>query len=468
MRNTFFKEPIIAVAVLLTFFAVFKLLRNPVVYEATLGMISHNYERSGTRENFSIDDVNKPYVSFDKETINHWDAELYKDIRDDFYEVKNPLLKEKPAFYPLFPLVWKLSCIDSRYIVVFNYALFIAGLLILLRLLVPEPPNRLLYCFIATLVPTAVTFYLPYAESLFVLTFAVAVLGIFKNKYWVYFTGAFLFCTTRPAALIFITALLATDLVYFIMQGNAKHFIKEFLSKMLPCVLGYAVVTVVQFLYTGSWTAYFDALAYWPTESGLFNTIIDWSVEGFGMTVFAVFFVCLPALIYLLLWGLKSLGRINKQEKKSVFGEDVAWKKEYLFHLSLAFIAGNLLYTFFTSGNAINGFSRYTMAVPFFYIVLFLVPDRIQKASLLLKSTAFMACLVGMTWFLSFVIYGGDRFRFEYTGLLLFVLLGAFVLFESYLPAKLKWPLLIVLAVPCIVWQTYLFNMFLSNAWIFT
>ena len=148
MRTTILKEVIIAVAVLIAFFAVFKLLRNQVVYDSTLGKISHNYERSGTRENFSINDVNKPYVSFDKETINHWDAELYKDIRDDFYEVKNPLLKEKLAFYPLFPLVWKLSCIDSRNIVLFNYALFIAGLLILLRLLLPASPHRLMYYFI--------------------------------------------------------------------------------------------------------------------------------------------------------------------------------------------------------------------------------------------------------------------------------------------------------------------------------
>jgi hypothetical protein len=450
------------------FILIFVSLQNETIYKASLGKWSSNYARTGSKRDVRIQTVQKPYVHFDNESVNHWDAALYKQVRDNAYVSGARLAKEKLAFYPLFPLLWKLSRIDSEVIVYYNYGLFILGLMILALLLIKDTGKTPLLFLVALLVPTAATYYLPYAESLFVLTMAIAVWGIMKQNYWMYCMGAVLFCLTRPSAMIFMVALLAADCIELIRHGNAKHFLTEFWKKISPCILGLGIVTLVQYLYTGSWTAYFDSMDLWPAESGMFNLITDWSLEGFGMTVFAIFFLAIPSLFYLIFLAWKSLRSMKSHPAATLFGSDTAFKMDYLFHVSLLFIAGNLAYTFLTSGNVINGFSRYTMAVPFFYIILFLLPEKIRNIPVKTKLLFFGLCLAGLCLFLQVVLYGGNRFRFVNMGLLLSLLLTLFYLFEQHLTNRTKWVILAVISIPCILWHTYLFNMFLSDAWIFT
>jgi len=79
-----------------------------------------------------------------------------------------------------------------------------------------------------------------------------------------------------------------------------------------------------------------------------------------------------------------------------------------------------------------------------------------------------MLSLILLFWFLTEVHYTGNLLRFEYTGLYLFVFIASVVIFEKYLPRKVKYAALLLYIIPAIVWHTYLFNMYLSNAWIFT
>jgi hypothetical protein len=207
----------------------------------------------------------------------------------------------------------------------------------------------------------------------------------------------------------------------------------------------------------------------WPTESGFFNPIVDWSLEGFGMTVFAVFFLAIPALVYVLIWAGQAFLSKERKEVPDLFSDNKTVKKEYLLRVSLLFITGNLVYTALTSGNMINGFSRYTMAVPFFYIILFILPEKLERQSVLRILLAIALCTAGLIAFLCNVIYGSGH-RLEWSGAGLFISLGLLLFFvlEPYMPARLKWTLFVLLAIPCVLWHTYLFNMFLSDAWIFT
>ncbi len=468
MLKLIFRQVLLACGTGLLFILVFSLFQNEKIYDSSLGKISSNYERSGVKRDVQILNVHKPYNRFNNATLNHWDAVLYKEVRDHAYETGTGFAKEKLAFYPLFPLIWRLSHADSECIVFCNYVLFILGLILLSMLLNGLTSGSLVYLLIGILVPTAATYYLPYAESLFLFTMAIAVWGILKQKYWIYFAGAMLFCMTRPSAMIFMVALLAADGIYFIRHRNPVHFLRDFSKKIAPCIAGLGAVILVQYLYSGSWTAYFDSMDLWPAESGFFNLITDWSREGFGMSVFSIFFLSLPALIYLIFWAFQSVRTRTKHPAVSLFGTDREAQKDYLFHVSLLFIAGNLAYTFLTSGNVLNGFSRYTMAVPFFYIVLFLLPDKIRSLPAWVKLLFFCLCFSGLSLFLHFVVYGGERLQFANVGLLLSVTLALFLLFEAHLSGRAKWIILVVISIPCIIWQTYLFNMFLADAWIFT
>jgi len=312
-------------------------------------------------------------------------------------------------------------------------------------------------------------YYLPYAESLFVFTLVLAIAGLIQKKYWLFFIGALAFSMTRPAAQIFILALIAADMRYFIHHKKIRFFLKEISLKVLPFVLGIFLVTWIQYLYSGSWTAYFDSLTFWPVESGFTSKVLDWSVEGFGMTVFCIFFIAIPCLIYSIIWGVTSLKQQDADwAPVSLFAGNARWIEEYMFNVSVLFIAGNLCYTFLTSGNILNGFYRYTVCVPFFYIVLFLLPEKIKDVKLSFKLGVVGLSIAGMSIFFMNVVYGGNRFRFEYLGLyIMFFLLLLFIV-EPYLSGNKKWLILAALLIPAIVWHAYLFNMYLSDGWIFT
>jgi hypothetical protein len=468
MRKLVLIQLLIAVAVLLSFLSCFKLLQKPSIYYSSLAKISHNYEREGTVKRYKITAVKKPYVEITENNLSHWDASLYKSIRDSTYSSSDTHSKERLAFYPLFPFMWRLLQMNSTIMVFFNYALIVVALILLFNLLEANPLNNLSMFGAALLLPSAATFFLPYAESLFVFTMAIAVLGLFRQKYWLYFIGMLGMSMTRPAVLIFMVALLLTDINYLIRHRNEKFFWKELMLKMLPLITGFLSVVLIQYYYSGSWLAYWNSLDYWPKERGFFNTIKDWSIEGFGMNVFTIIFLAIPALIYSMIWGIKSFSLSNIQTPPSLFSGDRNWIKEYLFNSSMLFIAGNFFYLVLTSGNVINGFYRYVMCTPCFYILLFMLPDRLSKISLSNKAFFILFCLFALYFFLDNVIYGDGRFRFMYLGMYLSVLFAFYLLYSQHLSKIIRIGLLLIIALPSILWHTYLFNMFLSNGWIFT
>ena len=470
MKTTTLFNGLIAIGIILITFSAFALLQDETMFKNTLGKLTYNYGHVNNNEASPIVETKKPYEKINASNIYRWDAKLYRSVSDSMYVNSDFYFKERLAFYPLFPMLWKISRIDSPLIFVVNYALFVLSLVLLLRLLVNDSKDNVFIYLVALLLPSAMIYYLPYAESLFLLTLVLSIVGLFKQKYWLFFLGALAFSMTRPAAQIYLFVIIAVDIRYLFIHKKVSFFLKEVSLKISPFILGILLVTFIQYSYCGSWTAYFDALTFWPTESGFFNTITDWSVEGFGMTVFAIFFLAIPCFIYSIIWGIRTFlkdeqGRVLPP---SLFSGNREWIKEYVFNTSVLFIAGNLLYTFLTSGNVLNGFYRYTMCVPPFYIVLFMSYEKMKQVSLKYKMIAFGLCLAAMIVFLSNVIYGDNRFRFPYVGLYLSVLLALFILIKPYVSYRGKWLIILLLLLPCILWHTYLFNMYLCNGWLFT
>lgn len=457
----------IAVTIVLLFCIIFISLQQPAIYGNTLAKISHNYERVSSENGFSILWTKKPYVQITEQNSYHWDGKLYRILRDSLYANTDHFAKERLAYYPMFPLIWKITLIDSTLIFIFNYLLFVSGLLILAFLLMERNTTTLLTFSVALLLPSAIVYYLPYAESLFLFTFALAVAGLMKKKYWLFFISAFAFSMIRPASQIFFFALIAADFRYFFQHRQVVFFFRELIKKILPLGLGIFTVVLMQRAASGSWNAYFEADSLWVTRRGFFNPISDWSYEGFGMTVFAILFLAIPCVIYSVSWGLKTFTK-NESIPTSLFSGNELWIKAYLFNTAVLFIAGNLLYTFLHSGNEVNGFYRYTMSVPSFYVILFLIGKRIETLSLKTKLLAFFSCIVGMIIFFSLVYYGESRFRFSYSGLYLSICFLLFLIIEPHVSTKNKIVLLLALLLPALIWHSYLFNMYLCNGWIYT
>ena len=282
MKRILLKTAIVA-AVYALFSMVFALLQNPSVYSNTLGRISTNYERvTNKAKRYTINKVNKPLVAVTENNAYNWDAGYYMAIRDYSYSDVDSHFMDRYAFYPFFPIVWKLSCIRSHHIILLNFLFFGLALILLSELLMKGKKYEILYFILALLIPPVVVFYLPYAESLFVLTLIVAMVGMYRKKYWFYFVPMVCFSMTRPAVVILMFAFLGTELVYFFRHRNYKHWLRQSALVTAPVLTGWLIVTIMQYLYSGSWTVYFDTWDIWSNESGIFNKITDWSIEAFG------------------------------------------------------------------------------------------------------------------------------------------------------------------------------------------
>ena len=94
----------------------------------------------------------------------------------------------------------------------------------------------------------------------------------------------------RPATIFVLLAIISSELFFFLNKGDFKYSVKNIISKSLPFLIGYLFVIIIQHLSSGSWTAFVDAQKYWTIGIQRIVNISDWSIEGFGMNTFSIFF----------------------------------------------------------------------------------------------------------------------------------------------------------------------------------
>jgi hypothetical protein len=447
------------------FLGVYFLLQHNIVYSNTLGVISDNYQSSGDWNNPDIKKVKKPYIAITNEGFEKWDASFYKCIKDGMYSTNGCYDKVKGAFFPLFPVAWRLFSFNSIGISLFNYFIFILSVALLVNhYLKTTNSNKLLIYSILISLPSIVIYCIPYTEALFLFFMTLAVLGLEKKKYYLYFVSTLLMSMVRPATAFVLLAFLAVELINFVGSKDAKAFVKNCFSKALPFLIGYFLAIFIQYNYSHSWTMFRDAGTHW---SGgwiqKITTISDWSVEGFGMNSFAVFFVCIPALIYLLYTVTRTV------TGKEVYSTDRLQQNErYIFLVSLAYLSGMLVYTLLTSGGNLHSFFRFTLDSPLFYITMLFLLNHLSSLNRSTMPLLFLVPLCLLIIFFFSTSCGGNKFDFAYTGMCLYILTLFFLLFRERLQFRTQIVIAIVLILFSTVWNTYLLNMFFNEAWIFT
>jgi len=445
------------------FFAIFCALQNKTIFEKTLENIAHTYERIETKESYKILKTPNPYVEVSAEKFLRWDAEIFGFIKDRRYINEEKYKGEiRAAFFPLFPAVWRVSGFSARSISIFNYLIFILSVAILMAQFYKGSLKEKvpIYTILITL-PTSVIYHIPYSESLFMLFMTVVAIGIVRQKYWLYFVGAMLLAMVRPATIFVLLAILAVEGVRFLQsrgeKGRVLELIKRSIIKARPFVLGYFVTILIQYESSGSWSSFYEAHLLWarllPSASG----ITDWSVEGFGMNVFSIFFVSSPAMI-------SSVVILKKTSIKELS------KRQYLLLISLLYLSGILIFTILTSHGNLHSFFRFVMASPLFYLSVILALDQITSLSSKFRLRLFTAMFLSLSSFFAVVGYGGGILKFEYTGLFLLLgITGLALSHKKHLPPKTSRRIAFSgLVFFSIVWNTYMLNAFLCNAWTFT
>ena len=447
------------------FWGVFSAFQNQTFFDDTLGIVAHSYERTDTETGFNISENATPYVEVTQEKYLRWDAEIFSFIRDRNYVFEEEFRGEvRAAFFPLFPFLWKTTGLSPRGVSVLNYILFILSMALLFAYLQPKTPiknkSKLPFFIALITLPTTIVYHIPYSESLFMLGMTVVVIGVLKEKYGLYFFGALLLAMVRPATVFVLISILAIEAFRFLCNRETNALIKNSILRGTPFVMGYLLVFIIQWTTSGSWTSFFDAHQFWASGLPENTWITDWSVEGYGMNVFSIFFIAIPACVLSgkIIWEHR---RIKMQ------------KRDYLLLSSLLYISGILIFTILTSNGNIHSLFRFIMASPLFYIaaiVLFFDFEKsaVDKTKLLKLNTIFIGLCIFMLAFIALMPYGGDIFQFKYLGMLLLVGYTFFGMNYKRLNRPFGVVVFCALTIMSTVWNTYLLNMMFCNGWTFT
>jgi len=450
----------------------FKSFQNEYFFRDTLGKVAITYQRlndSPTHlKDVDIAKTKNPYTTLDEANFIHWDVVFFKYMKENSYGTEDswPGIGTY-AFSPLFPFIWKLTHLPARYMSIFNYLLFAFSILILSYLFLSPTDfgkfDQLALFALALTLPSVFSFYLPYCESVFIFTMSLALWGLFKDKYWLFFVALIAFALSRPSFLIVGAAIICTDVYFLLINKNFKLFSKELVMKLSPIVIGMLITFFIQYLSSGNFFKMFEVHSrYWNHNFQVPVTISDWSTEGYGMNIFSIFSIVLPSSLFILTYFLK-----NHEEKKvppiSLFLPET--KRQYLFTLSIIFFIGNFLFVYLTQGGNLNGLHRYILVSPFFYIFFFIFIKEIREISL----KYLLIVLIPMI-FVGYWLLGNGPYQHKITfldmGYFLLVLCMLYFILFNRMNRALKIAFLVLLIPINTVWLTYLFNHFLNNAFI--
>lgn len=472
MKTLLYTKFILVVFVFLLGIILFKLLQNETIFKNTLGKIAITYvNTSDPGENVKttvILKTNNPYTTLDEANFIHWDVQFFKYMSENAYGKDNTWPGTGTyAFSPLFPFLWRLSHLPPPYISILNYLLFAVSIIILSSLFLSPADfsklDHLLIFALALTLPSVFSFYIPYCESTFLFSMSLALWGLFKDKFWLFFVGMVAFTLSRPSFLIVGVAIVLTDIYFLLLNRNFKVFIKELGIKILPVVVGIFITFFIHYLYSGSFFKMFEVHSlFWDHNFQMPKTITDWSTESYGMNIFAICCVVLPSGLFLFSFLQKHL-KGGQRKSVSLFSADS--RIDYLFVLSIVYFFGNLLFVLFTQGGNLNGIHRYVLVSPFFYIFFFIFLKKVKT----INFSYLPVLLISLVYF-GFMLLVHGPYQHKITFLDAGYFLLVFIMFYAVFFNKMYMPVKIILLVPLIfcntVWLTYLFNHFLNNSFI--
>ena len=181
-----------------------------------------------------------------------------------------------------------------------------------------------------------------------------------------------LFATSRP---IFFNAGLAFVIAYillFIKHKNISFFLKEVILKITPLIFGTCIVFYIFYLNSGNFFKYFETVErLWHIQFKIPSRLTDWSIEGFGMNVFTIFFILFLSAVLLISNFINKIKNSNQNNVTEEAKNDSDYKREYFSNVAILYFLGLFATVIFFQNGSMNGLCRYVIASPFFYVFLF-------------------------------------------------------------------------------------------------
>lgn len=437
------------------------LLQNTFIYDHVGSCFIKNYYH----EDNIIARGDVPYEAYEGSKMLHWDAQLYFQIKENGYDMQSAGGDYIFAFFPLFPLIWKITHMSSTMILFFNYLLYVISIVLIIKCFhTQDVEKRNTFTAIAICTPMLVVFLIPYSEGIFMLTATIALWSIYKNRYTTYFIAALFMSMTRPSVTIIGVALLFSEIYFWFEHRKLTVAFRSFVFKMLPLIFGVLIVSLIQLAYgSASLFKFIEVQKYWGFQLQFPQQLTDWAHEQFGTNVSLLVLLLPASTVYLGYHVLRNI--FNKTHGSQVENYRTAkYRKEYIFVFSLIYILGTILSILFFRGGSLNGISRYILCTPFYYITLFMLNEKLTDVKAVIKGVFFISFFIFTAIVLSVSKYSGS-WNFADVGFILFYTHLSFFVFTKL--ARNKW-LVAFHVIFTAIWTSYLFNMFISDAWIFT
>ncbi len=451
------KVLIIQISTLLGFWILFISLQNENIYTKTFGIVANNWQNiDGVIQHVPI-----PFQKLTNDNYIQWDAKLYSLIKTYGYDMEKSGGDYIFAFFPLFPVIWKLSSLPPIGILFLNFLLLSFSIIILLRIFSTKK-LYFRYAIIALSFPSIVIFLIPYSEATFFLMITIGIYGLVHRKYWIYFIGLLLASMTRPSYTFLVLAILILELFFLIIHKGWKVFLKNTFFRILPLLIGTSLVSLIQLFYgSGRLFKFIEVQKYWQNILSIPHNLRDWSHEGFAINLGVIFLIFVP-LIVVIIYFLRQ--RFVKRRLNDFPEYDNL--KHYTIVLSMLYIIGNTLFVIFFRGGSLHCLFRFAMCNPFFYILLFTTFEYLKDFSL--KFRLYSICLLSIMSILILGIAGYSRhWNFSDFGIFVFIGILSIWLFQDMSGKKIYKIGLFIVYVFNLIWTAYLFNMYISNGWIF-
>lgn len=391
------------------------------------------------------------------ESLMQWDAGWYESIVENGFSY-NPDQQSNIAFFPLFPLIWKITSFSPVLISVLNLIFMMSGMLILYKTF----QIKSIQIFLLLLsIPSLFFCYVPYSEALFFFSGSLIIYGL-KNNNWIAVLGIFLAGMTRSVSLIFIPVILFSKLYNYHPDKNNAKLIKETSFLVLSSIVSLLLAQYVQYRESGIFFAIFKAQMAWNRLLGLPKLFLTTWDEGRLIWLDgSAFLAGLVSTYYCLSLLFKKL----KSKQKTV-------SSGFLF--SVAYLAVVTITTLVYSGeDALGGttiysLNRFVFATPFFLTFLFIVlkGNRIHRK--MIVNFLIMIVITGILFNMFGNLHYLDTFVLPFFKTIIYfaVMFLYSFLYLLIIKTDIRKNLWLGIYLCNLFLQIYLFNAFINGIWI--
>ena len=301
--------------------------------------------------------------------VLNFDAYFYYSIKDIGY-LYEPNVGNNLAFFPMFPLIWKLFAVSPIGISMINLLIFLSSFWFLLKNEIIDRKVTLLLLSI----PSLIFCCLPYSESLFFLFGVLILLGYSRKSKILLFFGFLGASMLRSVCMIFIPAIILCELFIDTSTPIRQRFLSMF-AKLVATLTGFFIAVIYMGYYTGKWFYFIEIQKFWhrhwATPDFPLTTLSPQRVLGIDAIAFTI--GCLS--IYFILKHIYSA--IYDNNRKNLLEPNVFFSTLYLAGMTI-------LDTFFTysTNHATNIWSinRHLMCTPFAIIFIIYLYKNFQPS----------------------------------------------------------------------------------------